>query len=88
MKFDYINVVPNYKNITYNYPCSHQQQDSNSGTQWGLNFVLRSLYDLKVQCNIVEKWSNISPCKYLPNYGDKVIHNYVQRILSMSHNHK
>ncbi len=70
MKFDYINVVLDCNNMTYNYPCSHQQWDSNFGIQWVLNFVLRSLYDLIVQCNIVEKWSNISPCKYLPNYGD------------------
>jgi hypothetical protein len=88
MKFDYINVVLDFSNTTYNYPCSHQQWDSNSGTRWVLNFVLRNLYDLIVQCSIVEKWSNISACKYLPIYGDEVIHYYVQRILSMSHNHK
>jgi hypothetical protein len=86
MRFDYINVVPDCNNITYNYPCSHQQWDSNLELN-GLNFVLRSLYDLIVQCSIVEKWSNISHCKYLPNYDDKVIHYYVQIILSMLHNH-
>jgi hypothetical protein len=80
MRFDYINVILDRNNTTYNYLYSHQQWDFNSRTQWVLNFVLSGLYDLIVQCNIVEKWSNISPCKYSPNYGDKVMHYYAQII--------
>jgi hypothetical protein len=88
MKFDYINVISYHNNTTYNCPCSHQQWDSSFRIQWVLNFVSRSLYDLIIQCSIVKKWSNISPYKYLPNYGGRAIHYYVQNILSMSHNHQ
>jgi hypothetical protein len=83
MRFGCINVVPDCSNTICNYPC-HKQWDSNSVTQWLLNSVSKILCDLIVQCGTVEKQSSISPCKYLPNCGDMVIHYYVQRILSMS----
>jgi hypothetical protein len=46
MKFDHKSTVLECNSTTCNYPWSHQQWDSNSGTQWVLNFVSRSLYDL------------------------------------------